>query len=97
MVEFHLDTGTLEFTTNELFWELPLSVLVDTDLEVIITAFIPDLRLLGIPVSTDLTEGKIVYLTVTSIVIKYFVTSKMKAPMLHRCKTLGTKTFAPVV
>ena len=72
MVEFLSDSATLQLTTSDSSLEVPLNLLQGTDLKVIITAFVPDLQLVGIPLSTNLPEGKIVRLIVASIVVNYF-------------------------
>ena len=61
-VEFPIDDGIFFEIVVDLYAQLPIkSELQDPDWEVTITPFLPDLQLYGTPMSTNLNEGKFVY------------------------------------
>ena len=78
-VKFPYGDGILLDTVSDSSSKLPFnrSELPITGLEVTITAVIPDLQLIGTPLPTDLYQGKFVCLPMTSILLKYFATSKI--------------------
>ena len=90
-IDFAYDDGNFRDTVRDSFATLPFnrSELQITGLKVTITPVIPDLQLIGTPLPTDLYSGKFVCLPMTSTVLKYFATSKIKKKLKDACVQLN--------